>query len=99
MATERLARITWSAEQVRVGLPAEKQTVDPSWFGDEARTDSEGWSLICRFDSPPSKQGSPSTAHVRFLVDDAPHGRLRPGTILHLFERGTRGMATVEILE
>jgi len=90
------ARIHWSPEQLRLGLPNTLESVDPAWFPDDA---SEGWSLVCRFSSPPSEQGSPSTATIRFLVDDAPHRRLRPGVVLRLFERASQRHAIVEVLD
>ena len=95
MSTEHLARITWSAEQVRRGLPAFTRTTDPAWF----ETPDEGWSLICRFHASPREQGSPSVAQVAFLNENAPHDRLRAGAKLNLFERSTRQLATVEIIE
>jgi hypothetical protein len=95
MSTEHLARITWSDEQVRRGLPAFTRTTDPAWFA----TPAEGWSLVCRFHASPREQGSPSVARVAFLTEDAPHHRLIPGAQLKLFERSTRDVATVEIIE
>jgi hypothetical protein len=95
MSTEHLARITWSHEQVRRGLPAFTRTTDPAWF----ETPEEGWSLVCQFHASPREQGSPSVARVAFLTENAPHDRLTPGTKLNLFERSTRQLATVEIVE
>ena len=95
MATEHLARIMWSDEQCRRGLPAFTRTVDPAWF----ESPEEGWSLVCRFHASPREQGSPSVAHVSFLTADAPHARLSPGARLFLFERSTRQVASVEIVE
>ena len=99
MTTEHRALVTWSAEQVRQGLPQISETIDPAWFDDAAPKKGDGWSLVCRFDPSPLQQGNPSAARVRFMVDEAPHERLRPGISLRLFERGTRGLATVEILD
>ncbi len=99
MTTEHRARITWSAEQVRRGLPEIMETIDPAWFEGTTPKKGDGWSLVCRFDSPPIQQGNPSTARVRFMVDDAPHGRLGQGARLQLFERGTGELAVVEVLE
>jgi hypothetical protein len=93
----RRARIHWSAAQVRHGLPYVTRTVDPAWFvGDPSNAD--GWSLMCRFEQPPSVQGNPSMATVCFVVAHAPHDRLRPGTELHLFERATGQRAALTIL-
>ncbi len=95
MPTEHLARITWSAEQVRRGLPVFTRTTDPAWFD----SPEEGLSLVCRFHASPREQGSPSVAHVTFLGADAPHDRLVAGARLHLFERSTRELATVHIID
>jgi hypothetical protein len=99
LATEHRALITWSPEQVAQGLPATTETIDPAWFAGEPMENAEGWSLVCHFEPPVSEQGSPSSARVRFWMDHAPHERLRPGTVLRLFERGSRKLARVEILD
>lgn len=94
-SNEHLARITWSDEQVRRGLPAFTRTTDPAWFD----SPDEGLTLVCRFHASPREQGSPSVAQVSFLTENAPHDRLRAGARLHLFERSTRLLATVVIVE
>jgi hypothetical protein len=99
MGTEHRARITWSADQLRVGLPNVTQTIDPSWFLGDRAAGKDGWSLVCVFTDPPRAQGNPSIARIQFLTPEAPHGRLKPGTTLELFERGTQQRATVEVLE
>jgi hypothetical protein len=78
MGRTRRASIEWSAEHVRHGLPAIAETTDPAWFIGDAPS-AHGWSLVCRFEWPPSAQGNPSIAVVAFLVAHAPHERLRPG--------------------
>ncbi|MEO6528739.1 MAG: hypothetical protein ABIP93_19130 [Gemmatimonadaceae bacterium] len=95
MANEHLARIFWSDEQVRRGLPAFTRTTDPAWFD----SPDEGWTMICRFHASPREQGTPSVAQVAFVTADAPHSRLVPGARLNLFERSTRQVAVVEIVE
>ena len=99
MREERRARITWSAAQVRKGLPTFSQTLDPAWVEGTVPRRDEGWSLMCRVDAAPSEQGNPSMAHVRFLMPAAPHDALRPGATLRLFERETFDLAVVEILD
>jgi hypothetical protein len=40
--------------------------------GDTATTATASvWSLVCKFERPPSAQGDPSIAHVRYLVPNA----------------------------
>ena len=92
------ARITWSTEYVRQGLPDVEETIDPAWFDDGAAREREGWSLRCHFDPSPRLQGNPSQATVRFHVDGAPHERLVPGAKLSMFERGGGHYARVEIV-
>lgn len=99
MSRDHLAQITWSAAQVRAGLPVVTETIDPAWLPDTGATTNEGWSLVCRFAAPAAEQGNPSRARVHFLVPDAPHDHLRPGALLSLYERATNMRATVEILE
>ena len=99
MITEHRARITWSDRQLRAGLPAISETVDPAWLYDATSRRNEGWSLVCRFDPSPQEQGNPTLASVHFLMDDAPHDRLEPGARLRLFERATGDLALVEIVE
>lgn len=99
MPEERLARITWSAQRVRQGLPAAYETVDPAWFGRRPVTGEEGWSLVCRYDEPPRTQGNPTRAWVRFMAAGAPHERLAPGIVLRMFEPGTGQLALVEVLD
>ena len=95
MTPEHIARIFWSDEQVRRGLPAFTRTTDPAWFG----TSAVAWSLVCRFHASPREQGSPSIATVAYLAADAPHDLLVAGARLSLFERSTSGRASVEIVE
>jgi hypothetical protein len=98
VATDHPARITWSAEQVRRGLPRFDETVDPAWLCD-APPNEDGWSLICIFAPPPAEQGNPTLARVHFMREEAPHQLLRSGAALRLFERATGQYAVVEILE
>jgi hypothetical protein len=95
MSNEHLARIFWSDEQERRGLPAFTRTTDPAWLGPS----EDAWSLVCRFHASPREQGSPSIAKVSFLLEEAPHSRLLPGVKLRIFERSTQQLATVEIID
>ena len=99
LATEHDALVTWSAKRVADGLPAIRETIDPSWFAEDEIGTTDAWSLVCQFDPAVNEQGSPSRARVRFWVEDAPHHRLKAGAVLRLFERGTGQYARVEILD
>lgn len=99
MADEHRASITWSQALAELGLPDAVEVIDSAWVDPDAPKDHDGWRLICRFASPPSIQGNPSSATVRFAVDDAPHERLCPGATLRLYERATGQYAAVSILE
>lgn|SRR5690348_11485953 len=96
---EHRARITWSDEQVLVGLPTVRETIDPAWLDAAVLGWDDAWSLVCSFDIPPREQGNPSMARVRFWMSHAPHDVLRPGARLCMFERGTRQYARVGVLE
>lgn len=96
---EHRARITWSAEQEREGLPNIQQGIDPSWLDGVQPAEGETWSLLYRFDRPPREQGNPTESFVRFLVNEAPHSQLSSGITLWLFERMTGKFAKVEILD
>jgi hypothetical protein len=99
MTKTHRALIHWSVEQVTQGFPRFHRTIDPAWLPEARPPLGDGWSLVCDFESSPSVQGSPSMAQVQFMVDEAPHDRLRPGIMLQLFERPTRRYAQVEILD
>jgi hypothetical protein len=92
------ARVTWSNEQVALGLPRTSRVVDPAWFI-PSQGGEEGWSLVCDFDPAPVDQGNPSLASVHFMVDGAPVQRLQPGVTLRILERATQKFARIEILE
>jgi hypothetical protein len=99
MSREHHAEIRWTADLVETGLPTQLTITAPAWFWDDQPRTTEGWSLVCRFDSPPRDERIPSRAQVQFLMDSAPHDRLTPGTLLRLFESTTRQYATVEVLD
>jgi hypothetical protein len=80
-------------------LPAITELIAPAWFGEEVVAQAEGWSLVCTFDSPLDQSGNPAAARVHFMVENAPHERLKGGVILWLHQRGGRGYARVEVLD
>lgn len=93
------ASIRWSSSQERLGLPDEVMVVDPAWLAGEVPKRDASWSLVCEFAATPRRQGNPSLAQVRYLFPEAPHEQLAPGAKLQLFERGTTGVAHVEIID
>lgn len=96
-----LAKVYWVPPEKggRTALPAGKQYATVSCFQEDAESWSqEAWSIVLDFDEPPLKQGNPSMAKARFLVDAAPVDRLKPGRAFDLYE-GTKRVATVEIIE
>ena len=97
-STQHVARITWSSEHERRGLPRAARMIDPAWFTGSVG-EKEAWSLVCTFEKPAAEQGNPSVARVQFMVPAAPENRLTPGATLRLFERATGGFAVVEILD
>jgi hypothetical protein len=98
MVNEHRVRITWSESLIRRGLYAVDRMMDPVWL-DLDPLDAEGWTLRCRFEEPPSVQGSPSIGWAHFLMDEAPQEWLTPGMRLRLFERGSGEHALVEVLD
>ncbi len=99
MPDTHLADVEWSTAQVERGLPSFERITDPAWFWEDPPRSTQGWSLACEFTAPPSEQGNPSRATVRFVMDAAPHERLRPGALLRMFERPTHQYATITILD
>ena len=96
---EHAARITWAtrAERGLHALPSTLQYVRPAHFA-EQRPGEDLWSVVCRFDVPPSEQGNPSNGHVRFLMSEAPHEWLHPGTTFRISE-GIVEVASVAVLD
>jgi len=91
--------IHWSAEQLKLGLPLSGRRTDPAWFTEPGPGSEEGWSLVCEFEALPASPDEPTIAQVSFMVENAPHDRLRAGTRLQLFEQATRRCVLVEILD
>jgi len=84
------ARIHWSSEQLSRALRTITRNVDPARFMGVRPGAEDAWSFVCEFDVSPPLQGTPSSARIRFYVDEAPHDRLRPwGHALPLREGNT----------
>jgi hypothetical protein len=101
MSKSVLAKVHWVPPEKggRKVLPAGKQYATVSCFQEDAESWlQEAWSIVLEFDEPPVKQGNPSVARARFLVEAAPVDRLKPGRAFDLYE-GLKRVATVEIME
>ena len=99
MPTEHRANITWSQALAERGLPTTSEVIESAWIDPDAPGEHDGWRLVCGFEAPPSEQGNPSAATVRFASDDAPDDRLSAGITLRLREPGTGHYASVAILD
>jgi len=86
------ALVTWAGR-----LPAGLKYSTLAKFAEDKNWPDRGWSVVLEFDRPPAELGSPSPGVVRFLMEDAPHDRLRPGCKFELFA-GSAKVADVEIL-
>ena len=92
-----LARISWT--DARRGLPTGLQYIAPGRLDDSLPPwGNDAWSVVCTFDTAPAQQGSPSLGRVEFMVKEAPHGLLKPGERLRLWE-GAKMVALVEVLD
>ena len=95
-----LAKIHWipAEEGGRTFLPTGKKYATISRFTEDAGAWlQEAWSIVLEFDEPPSVQGNPSIARARFLVEQAPVDRLKPGHAFELYE-GKKKVAMVKII-
>jgi hypothetical protein len=93
------ATITWvpPAEGGRSSLPTGERCVTVARFPkDGDRWHEEAWSVVLEASPPPAEQGSPTIGTARFLADDAPQERLRPGRSFELYE-GARRVAVVDL--
>lgn len=102
MMTHR-ALVHWrsSSERGKHGLPPTLTYRGLSRFDEMTEADSEdAWSVELHFDVPPPEQADQhiSVGRVRFLFDEAPQSRLRPGVRFQLFE-GPTHVADVEVLD
>ena len=100
MSKSVLAKVHWipAEEGGRAFLPTGKQYATIARFTEDAGARlQEAWSIVLEFDKPPSVQGNPSIARVRFLVEQAPVDRLKPGRAFGLYE-GKKKVAMVEIV-
>src|SRR5215813_1161677 len=95
MSKSVLAKVHWipAEEGGRAFLPTGKKYATISRFTEDADTWlQEAWSIVLEFDEPPSVQGNPSLARARFLVEQAPVDRLKPG---HAFDSGFTNLSSI----
>ena len=100
MSKSALAKVHWvpSEEGGRTSLPAGKKYATISRFQEDTGAWlQEAWSIVLEFDEPPATQGNPSMARARFLAEQAPVDRLKPGRAFELYE-GDKKVAMVEIV-
>ena len=100
MSQSVLARVHWipAEEGGRAFLPTGNQYATVSRFIEDADAWlQEAWSTVLEFDEPPSVQGNPSIARARFLAEQAPADRLKPGHAFELYE-GKKKVAMVNII-
>lgn len=96
------ASVRWLAQAIRgtSHLPPTLRYVALSRFPEDGPQWPDGaWSVELRFAIPPSEQteGLETRARVRFLMDDAPAERLRPGARFRIYE-GPTPVAEVEVV-
>ena len=88
--------VVWS-EQKMGRLPEGTRYATVAKFAEDADTwPSEGWSVVLDF-APETAQVRSFEATARFLMPNAPWGRLKSGCIFELFE-GAKLAATVKVL-
>jgi hypothetical protein len=94
------ARIVWVSpvDGGRSSLPTGERYVTVARFPEDGeRWHEEAWSVVVEASPSPAEQGNPTVGDARFLVDDAPLERLRPGRSFDLYE-GARRVATVDLI-
>ncbi len=57
----------------------------------------ETWSIVLKFEQPPSAQGNPSVGYAKFLAPDALNNKLVSGAQFELYE-GSDLVARVKVL-
>jgi len=99
MSAAARARICWLPPDAggRDSPPPGPRYSTVARFADlAARWPDEAWSIVADFLGKPDQSGCVEVA-LRFLVEDAPSGLLRPGSRFDLFE-GDQLVATGEVL-
>jgi hypothetical protein len=99
MTSSIQARVTWvpAALGGRSTPPGAGRYVTVSRFNDpRADWSDAAWSVVLELHGP-ADGGGTSRADVKFLVPEAPHDLLRPGTRFDLYE-GARRVAQVDVV-
>jgi len=94
------SKVTWvlAEDGGRRALPTERRYVTVARFPEDGdRWNEEAWSVVLEASPPPSEQGNPTVVDARFLANDAPQDRIRPGRSFDLYE-GARRVATVDVV-
>jgi hypothetical protein len=82
-------------------LPSGLRYIGISRFEDDPVDWPDGaWSVELEFAQPPAEQSkdAPMEAQVRFLFENAPQARLKPGAHFAVYEGMTR-VATIDVLD
>lgn len=87
--------VTWVNRKLS-NLPKGLQYITVAKFKED-NWKLEAWSVVIEFEEAPTKQGNPSKGMAKFLVDNAPHERLKSGETFELYE-GKEQVALVTIL-
>lgn len=100
---EHRGLVRWTDPSVRGkrSLPPVRRYIGISrWPEDGPLWPDGAWSVELLFDQPPPEQAgaSESDGRVRFLVVEAPHERLRPGSRFEMYEGPTK-VADVDVLD
>jgi hypothetical protein len=93
MTPSRPALVYWSAEKQN-NLPTSGQYITVARFPEDTSA-SEAWSIV--LDIKGDVKARPCRAEARFLMQNAPHKRLKPGVRFELLQ-GNKGTATVEVV-
>ena len=93
MTPSHSALVHWSDEK-RNNLPTSGQYITVARFPEDTST-AELWSVVLEIKGDVGAR--PCRAEARFLMPNAPHERLKPGTRFELLE-GSRVAATVEVV-
>ena len=93
------ATVSWIGpnEGGRSSLPNGTRYATIARFADDGPDWPDGaWTVVLDFEQSPFEAGSPTVGTAQFLMDTAPHGKLKSGVAFELYE-GLRKVAIVDI--